>query len=204
MKGHGDPKHTDPIGGKGKGKGGRKTYIDEIISKSESAAQRPNLWKQKSQPSFQENFETGKEFWCPETVQKPAGNIEDRASAVGEQTEENTDEYNEELHHEEQAGPEGEVNDENSFSTLGFPISDLPRGVAPMKNIPLSTLSNFHGLSSEDPNEFLFEFDILCRSYDYVSNAKKLKLFPATLKGNALIWFMSLGGHVITTWDQMK
>jgi hypothetical protein len=27
------------------------------------------------------------------------------------------DEYNEELHHEEQAGPEGEVNDEKSFST---------------------------------------------------------------------------------------
>jgi hypothetical protein len=111
------------------------------------------------------------------------------------------DEYNEELHHEEQVGPEREVNDENSFSTLGFPIGDLPRGVAPMKNIPLSTLPNFHGLSSEDPDEFLFEFDILCRSYDYISNAKKLKLFPATLKGNALRWFMSLGGHVITTWD---
>jgi hypothetical protein len=114
------------------------------------------------------------------------------------------DEYNEELHHEEQAGPEGEVKDENSFSTLGFPIGDLPRGVAPMKNIPLSALPNFHGLSSEDPDEFRFEFDILCRSYDYVSNAQKLKLFPATLKGNALRWFMSLGGHVITTWDQMK
>jgi hypothetical protein len=39
MKGHGNPKDTDPIGGKGNGKGGRKTYIDEIISKSESAAQ---------------------------------------------------------------------------------------------------------------------------------------------------------------------
>jgi hypothetical protein len=114
------------------------------------------------------------------------------------------DEYNEELHHEEKAGPEGEVKDENSFSTLGFPIGDLPRGEAPMKNIPLSALPNFHGLSSEDPDEFLFEFDILCRSYDYVSNAQKLKLFPATLKGNALRWFMSLGGYVITTWDQMK
>jgi hypothetical protein len=204
MRGCGDPKDTDPTGGRGRGRGGRKTYIDEIISKSESAAQRPNTRKQKSQPSFQANFETGKEVWSPETVKKPAGNIEDRASAAGEQTEENMDEYNEELHHEEQAGPEGEVNDENSFSTLGFPIGDLPRGVAPMKNIPLSALPNFHGLSSEDPDEFLFEFDILCRSYKYISNAKKLKLFPTTLKGNALRWFMSLGGHVITTWDQMK
>jgi hypothetical protein len=204
MRGCGDPKDTDPTGGRGRGRGGRKTYIDEIISKSESAAQRPNTRKPKSQPSFQANFETGKEVWSPETVKKPAGNIKDRASAAGEQTEENMDEYNEELHHEEQAGPEGEVNDENSFSTLGFPIGDIPRGVAPMKNIPLSALPNFHGLSSEDPDEFLFEFDILCRSYDYVSNAQKLKLFPATLKGNALRWFMSLGGHVITTWDQMK
>jgi hypothetical protein len=58
-----------------------------------------------------------------------------------------------------------------------------------MKNIPLSALPNFHGLSSEDPDEFLFEFDILCRSYDYISNAQKLKLFPATLKVNTLRWF---------------
>jgi hypothetical protein len=204
MRGRGDPKDTDPTGGRGRGRGGRKTYIDEIISKSESTTQRPKSRKPKSQPSFQANFETGKEVWSPKTVEKPTGNIEDRASAAGEQTKENMDECNEELHHEEQAGHEREVNDENSFSTLGFPIGDLPRGVAPMKNIPLSTLPNFHGLSLEDPDEFLFEFDILCRSYDYISNAKKLKLFPATLKGNALRWFMSLGGHVITTWDQMK
>jgi hypothetical protein len=96
-----DPKDTNPTGGKGKGKGGRKTYIDEIISKSESAAQRPNLRKQNSQPSFQENFGTGKEVWSPKTVQKLVGDIEDRESAAGEQTEENMDEYNEELHHEE-------------------------------------------------------------------------------------------------------
>jgi hypothetical protein len=61
-----------------------------------------------------------------------------------------------------------------------------------MKNIPLSELPNFHGLSSDNPDEFLFEFDMLCRSYDYISNAQKLKLFPTTLKGNALRWFMSL------------
>jgi hypothetical protein len=59
--------------------------------------------------------------------------------------------YNEELHHEEHVGIEGEVNDENSFSALGFPIGDLPRRVASMKNIPLSTLPNFHGLYSKDP-----------------------------------------------------
>jgi hypothetical protein len=198
MRGCEAPKETDPTGGRGRGRGVRKTFINKIISKYESfVPQRPSSRKPKPQPSFQANFET-------ETVEKLADNIEDRASAVGEQTEETMDGYNEELHHEEQVGPEEEVNDENSFSTLGFHIGDLPRGVAPMKNIPLSALPNFHGLSSEDPDEFLFEFDILCRSYDYITNVKKLKLFPATLKGNALRWFMSLGGHVITTWDQMK
>ena len=88
MKGHGNPKDTNPTGGKGKGKGGRKTYIDEILSKSESVAQRPNLRKQNSQPSFQ----AGKEVWSPETIQKLVGDIEDRASAAGEHTEENMDE----------------------------------------------------------------------------------------------------------------
>jgi len=102
------------------------------------------------------------------------------------------EENNEGFFGEGQVESEGRY--ENSLSTLGFPIGDLPRGATPMKNIPLSALPNFHGLSYEDLDEFLFEFDILCRSYDI------LKLFPATLKGNALRWFMSLGGHVITTW----
>jgi len=39
MKGHRNPKDTNPIGGKGKGKGGIKTYIDEIISKPKFVAQ---------------------------------------------------------------------------------------------------------------------------------------------------------------------
>jgi hypothetical protein len=39
---------------------------------------------------------------------------------------------------------------------------------------------------TEDPKKILFEFDVLCRSYDYSSYAKKLKLFLATLKDVAL------------------
>ena len=126
-----------------------------------------------------------------EDIEEPIEDSDDQGSAVGGPT---MDENND--------GSSNGGGDENSLSTLGFPISDLPAGT--MKNIPLSALPNFHGLSTEDPDEFLFEFDILCRSYDYVTNAQKLKLFPTTLKGNALRWFMSLGGHVITTWDQMK
>ena len=78
MRGCGDPKETDPIGGRGRGRGGRKTFIDQIISKFESVVpQRPSSQKPKSQPSFQANFETGKEIWSPETVEKPTENIED-------------------------------------------------------------------------------------------------------------------------------
>ena len=31
-----------------------------------------------------------------------------------------------------------------------------------------------------------------------------MKLFPATLKDNALCWFMSLGGEIVAPWEQMK
>ena len=68
-----------------------------------------------------------------------------------------------------------------------------------MKNISSSVLPCFYGKVAEDSDEFLFEFDILCRSYDYTTNAQKLKIFPSTLKDNALHWFMSLGGGTVTT-----
>jgi hypothetical protein len=73
-----------------------------------------------------------------------------------------------------------------------------------MKNIPLSTLTTFYGKSSEDPDTFLFEFDIFHRSYNYLQDAHKLKLFPATLKDAALRWFMGLGESSIRSWEAMK
>ena len=88
-------------------------------------------------------------------------------------------------------------------STLQYPIVDSAAN-APMKAIPLQHIPTFHGLTSEDPDAFLFEFDVLCRGYDYTTDPYKLKLFPSTLKGVALRWFMGLGGGVINNWDQMK
>jgi hypothetical protein len=85
-----------------------------------------------------------------------------------------------------------EGNANNKTKTFGFPILDIIRDVA-MKNILFSSLPHFHGMSTEDLESFLFEFDILCRSYNYTDNAQKLKLFPATLKDSELRWFMSLG-----------
>ena len=73
-----------------------------------------------------------------------------------------------------------------------------------MKNINPSILLTFHGMSTEDPDAFLFEFDMLCRSYNYINDAQKLKLFSATLKDASLRWFMGLGEYSIRSWEQMK
>jgi len=73
-----------------------------------------------------------------------------------------------------------------------------------MKNISPSILPKFRGIFSEHPNEFLFKFKVLCRTYDYESDAKKLKLFPSTLKDNAMRWFMELPLDSISTWPKME
>jgi len=61
--------------------------------------------------------------------------------------------------------------------TFEFPIKYYVQANH-MKNIPPFPVPNFCGTSSEDPNAFLFKFDVLCRSNDYSSNSQKLKLFP--------------------------
>jgi len=73
-----------------------------------------------------------------------------------------------------------------------------------MKNIPPSSLPNFHGMITKDPKKIIFEFDVLCHSYDYYFDGKKLKLFPTNLKYVALRWFKGLGTNAIKTWDEMR
>ena len=46
-------------------------------------------------------------------------------------------------------------------SSIDFPIGNVISD-EPMRSIPLTTLPSFHGLSSEDPDTFLFEFYIFC------------------------------------------
>ena len=50
-------KKTNPAGGKGKGRGGRKTFIDEIISKAETS-QRLSSRRPQTQHSLQTDYET--------------------------------------------------------------------------------------------------------------------------------------------------
>jgi hypothetical protein len=87
-------------------------------------------------------------------------------------------------------------------------IFDLPiresDGKTKMKNINPFVLPHFHGLVSKDPETFLFEFVVICRTYDYTTDEQKLKLFLSTLKDSTLRWFMILEGNNITTWEQIK
>ena len=102
---------------------------------------------------------------------------------------------------------QGNTNGESSIriNNFDFPIRNPGYTFTnQMKNIPHSALPNFHGMASEGPYTFLFEFNVLCRSYDYVIEQHKLKLFLATLKIKELRWFMGLGGDNIVTWAQMK
>ena len=62
-----------------------------------------------------------------------------------------------------------------------FPIRETNADTK-MKNITPSTLPHFYGLTIEEPDTFLFEFFVICRTYDYAEDEQKLKLLPSTLK----------------------
>ena len=83
-----------------------------------------------------------------------------------------------------------------------FPIWETT-GEAGMKNISPNSLPHFHGLASKDPNIFMFDFVVVCRTYDYTYDEQKLN-FPSSLKDATLCSFMSLPGGNITTWPQMQ
>jgi len=98
-------------------------------------------------------------------------------------------------------------NTDDQEATFGFPTLDTREILGEevkMKNIPPFVLPNFYGISIEDLDSFMFEFDILCRTYGYTYDTHKLRLFLSTLKAIALKWFMGLGEHTITSCDVMK
>jgi len=104
-------------------------------------------------------------------------------------------------------GPPNQNQREEEESTFKFPIQEPGEDhdeEIKRKNIPSSVLPNFYGMASEDPDSFLFEFDIVCRTYGYIDDAHRLRHFLATLKASALKWFMGLGEHAITSWDGMR
>ena len=107
------------------------------------------------------------------------------------------------FHNRRGDGGRGREGDRGETDLVGFPIYDEDVATT-KKNISPSILPNFHGLRSEDPETFLFEFEVLCRSYDYFLDSQNLKLFLATLKDATLKWFMGLIKNSIRTWEEME
>ena len=52
---------------------------------------------------------------------------------------------------------------DEKFVTFEFPFRD-PGGMAQMQYVPPSIFPKFHGLENEDPDEFLFQLEMLCRA----------------------------------------
>lgn len=73
-----------------------------------------------------------------------------------------------------------------------------------MKYINPYVLQSFHGLTTKHPDTFMFEFCLVCRMYDYITDEKNLNLFPSTINDVSLRWFMSLEGDNITSRDKVK
>ena len=67
--------------------------------------------------------------------------------------------------------------DENEEDPYGFPIQENDINVQ-MKKIHPYVLPNFKGMRLEGPETFIFEFEIICRSYGYSLHIQKLNFFP--------------------------
>ena len=65
------------------------------------------------------------------------------------------------------------------------PIREV-EGETKMKNINPLAIPHFHGITYEDPDTFIFEFFVVCRTYDYASDDQKFNIFPFTLKDATL------------------
>jgi len=115
---------------------------------------------------------------------------------------EEEEEEEEKIPTEPMVGNQNERGDRERIEST-FPIRET-NGDTKMKNISPFSLPHFHGLTTEDPKNFLFEFVVIFQTYDYTDDEKKLKLFPSTLKDVSLRWFMGLPRDSITSWDQMQ
>ena len=67
-----------------------------------------------------------------------------------------------------------------------FPIRET-NGDTKMNNISPSALRHFHGLTTEGPDTFLFEFAIICRTYDYAEDEKKVETVPFYSQGCSIM-----------------
>ncbi|CAN6570902.1 unnamed protein product [Malus baccata var. baccata] len=76
-----------------------------------------------------------------------------------------------------------------------------------LKSSLLHHIPKFHGLSMEDPNKHLKEFEVVCSSMTPVTvdgGILKMKAFPFSLMDKANDWLYELAPGTITSWENMK
>ncbi|CAN6552290.1 unnamed protein product [Malus baccata var. baccata] len=73
-----------------------------------------------------------------------------------------------------------------------------------LKSSLLHHIPKFHGLSMEDPNKHLKEFEVVCSSMTPVNvdnNILKMKAFPFSLLEKAKAWLYELAPGTVTSWE---
>ncbi|KAM1145945.1 hypothetical protein COP2_039034 [Malus domestica] len=76
-----------------------------------------------------------------------------------------------------------------------------------LKSSLLHHIAKYHGLSMEDPNKHLKEFEVVCSSMTPVNvdgNILKMKAFPFSLMDKAKDWLYELAPGTVTSWESMK
>ncbi|CAN6554918.1 unnamed protein product [Malus baccata var. baccata] len=76
-----------------------------------------------------------------------------------------------------------------------------------LKSSLLHHIPKYHGLSMENPNKHLKEFEVVCSSMTPVNvdeNILKMKAFPFSLLKNAKDWLYELAPGTVTSWESMK
>ncbi|CAN6586186.1 unnamed protein product [Malus baccata var. baccata] len=76
-----------------------------------------------------------------------------------------------------------------------------------LKSSLLHHIPKYHGLSMEDPNKHLKEFEVVCSSMLPVNvdeSILKMKAFPFSLQEKAKDWLYELAPGTVTSWESMK
>ncbi|CAN6576822.1 unnamed protein product [Malus baccata var. baccata] len=76
-----------------------------------------------------------------------------------------------------------------------------------LKSSLLHHIPKYHGLSMENPNKHLQEFEVVCSSMTPVNvdeSILKMKAFPFSLLEKAKDWLYELAPGTVTSWESMK
>ncbi|CAN6707429.1 unnamed protein product [Malus baccata var. baccata] len=76
-----------------------------------------------------------------------------------------------------------------------------------LKSSLLHHIPKYHGLSLEEPNKHLKEFEVVCSSMTPINvdeNILMMKAFPFSLMDKAKDWLYELAPGTVTSWESMK